>query len=92
VRAITQVGVGTLVEFPVESGVNRSVATADVGGVIPLLSSTSHSFTFWTSYDLVIVRRGPHDLCVRACVRVDFADSVRAGGVTLRREGLRRQS
>lgn len=50
-----------MAEFPVQSAVNRSIVTADVAGVIPLMSSTPYSFTFWTNYDLIIVR--PPALC-----------------------------
>jgi hypothetical protein len=49
------VGAAALVHFPVEDATNRSVTTADLEGVIPILSSRPYTFAFWDYQDLTLV-------------------------------------
>jgi hypothetical protein len=43
------------VHFPVEDSLNRSVRTADLEGVIPIMASRPYSFAFWDYQDLTLV-------------------------------------
>jgi hypothetical protein len=51
-----QVGAGTLVSYPVQADVNRSIVTDAVDGIMCNLRDVRYSFTTWLAYEILLVR------------------------------------
>jgi hypothetical protein len=81
-RTTNQVGVGSLVTFPVQSAGNRSLVVTD--DVITPLQATSYSFAFWTAYDVLQVRPPIHrcgSLAFYSCARLGQARKTSAAAM-----------
>ncbi|ELR20490.1 phosphate ABC transporter, periplasmic phosphatebinding protein [Acanthamoeba castellanii str. Neff] len=51
-----QVGAGTLVSYPVQADVNRSIVTGAVDGIMSNLRDVRYSFTTWLAYEILLSR------------------------------------
>jgi hypothetical protein len=68
---VWQVGRGSLVTFPVQNDVNRSLITSSPTGVVPLLQANQYSFAFWQFYEILAVRC-PNLNSPRCCLIADW--------------------